>query len=211
METSLFLVIVALGIAVAIIAFLTQFLSQKLTRKSKQIPRCPLSMMETVRMLTSTSGPMMLLEQSLTYGKVFQISFPSLHPFIMCMDSTVTKEILEDPSCDKPDFYNVIEVPRGCPVLISKKTLSTGRDSWTTERKAFAPCFSKNQYDFEKLNEELRKLDLFIAKSGGDLQNAPRVFCQFTLDAFSRTSYGVEMNALGGSDDSLGNEFLVCV
>ena len=165
-------------------------------------------------MLTSTNAPMQLYEQSLKHGNVFRLALPQWAPFIICMDAATTKDILMDKHSDKPDVYKVLEVPRGCPILITKKTMSSGPTGWPSERKALAPCFAKSNYDMANLEKHLAKLNahlevLVLEKTGvGVLVDAPRLMCQFTIDAFASSAFGVALESMGGPLSSLGNTFL---
>jgi len=119
----------------------------------------------------------------------------------------------QDAASDKPDLYKVIEIPRGCPVLVSRKTKGIGETSWAAERKAFAACFAKKQYNFNCAKEQLATLDTIleatICDDDGNFEGVSRVMCQYTVDAFAESAYGIEMNALDGPPSSIGNIFLV--
>jgi len=199
--------------ALLVVAITTHIWRMTSKENKCKLPLSELSTSETIRMMTSKALPELLHEQSLILGKVFRLSMPQWRPFVMCMDPQVSKEIFQDATSDKPDLYKVIEIPRGCPVLISKKTSSVGKDSWAAERKAFASCFAKNQYNISNANNQLAKLDLYleatICDDDGNLEGVSRIMCQYTVDAFAKAAYGIKMNALGGPIDSLGNTFLV--
>ena len=190
-------------------------LSLSFNRNKCTVPNSKLSVRDIIHLMSSKASPMHFFEESLKLGKVFRISMPRWKPFVLCMDTQVSKEILQDATSDKPDLYKFVEVPRGCPILVSKKTKGIGENSWAAERKAFAPCFAKNQYNFSNAKDQLAKLDLFleatICDDDGNLRNVSRMMCQYTIDAFAKSAYGIEMNALGGPPDSLGNIFLVCL
>lgn len=196
-----------------IVAVFTYILNLNYSRNRCEVPSSKLSVRETIRLMSSKASPMHIFEQSLKLGKVFRISMPRWRPFVVCMDTQVSKEILQDATSDKPDLYKFVEIPRGCPILVSKKTQGSGENSWAAERKAFAPCFAKNQYNFSNAKNQLAKLDLFleatICDDDGNLKNVSRMMCQYTVDAFAKSAYGIEMSALGGPPNSLGNIFLV--
>ena len=178
---------------------------------ANDVPWAKLSMREAIALVTSEDTPSLIHEQSHNSGPIFRLAIPKWKPFVVCTDYVTSKHIQMDASNDKSEEYRVVELGSGCPILLSKKTSSTGPNGWAAERKTFSPLFTKSKYDFGVLRERLGQFDdylkLAIKQDKGEI-NAPEGLVWLMIDIFGSSAFGIDMQALNGTSSSLGRMFL---
>jgi cytochrome P450 len=133
------------------IAFLLGYLiyciaKHKLKKNTTTQAKCPIvtsSLLENIKRLSGNDVPFFMLENMRKLkSDIYKISLPMIPGggFYVVGDQNLTRQILRDPSTDKPKFlYEPFDLVVGGDAMF---TLSTTDPKWHKVRKGTAPAFS---------------------------------------------------------------------